>query len=72
MNVHFHVSLVYASGTSLNIHEDERMQSENWYPLGWLPFIDEEKTLRPGQGYEGGPARNIHGQHECWRMFYGT
>ena len=46
------------------------MQPENWIPLGWLPIIDEEKTLRPGQGYEGGPVRNIRLQHECWRMFF--
>ena len=68
--VRLNVSLVSASGTSLNIHEDERMQPENWIPLGWLPIIDEEKTLRPGQGYEGGPTHNIRLQHECWRMFF--
>ena len=60
---------MYASGVSLNIHEDERMKPENWIPLGWLPIIDESKTLRPRQGYEGGPARNLRLQHECWKRF---
>ncbi len=60
---------MYASGVSLNIHEDERMKPENWIPLCWLPIIDDCKSLRPGQGYEGGPARNLRLQHECWKRF---
>ena len=33
-------------GTCLNIHEDERMKPENWIPLGWLPIVDNERSLR--------------------------
>ena len=56
-------------GTSLNIHVDERMKPENWIPLGWLPIIDNNKTQRPTQGYEGDPARNTRLFHECWKHF---
>jgi hypothetical protein len=45
------------------------MKPENWIPLGWLPIIDKEKTLRPNQGYEGGPARNCRLFQECWKIF---
>ena len=63
------VTLVSAPGVSLNVHEDEGMKPENWIPLGWLPIIDVTKSLCPGQGYEGGPARNIRLSHECWKRF---
>ncbi len=56
---------VSAPCESLNIHEDERMKPENWILLGWLPIIDATKSLRPTQGYEGSPARNLRLQHEC-------
>jgi hypothetical protein len=56
-------------GTCLNINEDERMKSENWIPLGWLPIIDASKSLRPTQGYDGSPARNCRLFHECWKRF---
>ena len=58
------VNPVSVPGVSLNIHEDERMKSENWIPLGWLPIIDSGKSQRPTQGYEGSPARNLRLQHE--------
>ena len=56
-------------GTCLNIHEDERMKPENWIPLGWLPIVDNERSLRPSQGYEGCAARNCRLFHECWKHF---
>ncbi len=64
-----YLHFVSAPGVSLNIHEDERMKPENWTPLGWLPIIDATKSLRPTQGYEGSPARNLRLQNECWRRF---
>ncbi len=33
------------------------MKPENWIPLGWLPILDKEKSRRPTQDYDGGPAR---------------
>jgi hypothetical protein len=60
------------SGCLLNIHEDERMDSDNWIPLGWIPIIDETKSRRPKQGNQGGPARNIRLFHENWKIFIST
>jgi hypothetical protein len=57
------------SGCLLNIHEDERMDSDNWIPLGWIPIIDETKSRRPTQGYQGSPARNTRLFHDSWRHF---
>jgi hypothetical protein len=45
------------------------MKPENWIPLGWLPILDKEKSRRPTQGYDGGPARNTRLFHECWKIF---
>ena len=45
------------------------MKPENWIPLGWLPILDNDRSLRPTQGYEGCPARNARLFHECWRNF---
>ncbi len=56
-------------GTNLNIYEDERMKPENWTPLGWLPIVDNDRSLRPSQGYEGCPARNCRLFNECWKHF---
>ena len=53
----------------LNIHEDVRAQPSSWVVVGWLPVLDEDKSLRPGQGYEGDAARNLRIYHECWRLF---
>ena len=64
----YYVTLVSLAGTFLDIHEDEL--PENWILL--LPIIEEEKTRHPGQGYEGGPARNFRLKHECWRFFSPT
>ena len=59
----------FLSGSLLNVHDDKRLKSENWIPLGWLPIIDESRTLRPGKGYQSGPARNTRLFHECWKAF---
>ena len=32
-------------------------------------IIDEDKSLRPGQGYDCDAARNLRVHHECWRHF---
>ena len=53
----------------LNIHEDVRAQPSSWVVVAWLPVLDEEKTLRPGKGYQSDPARNLRIYHECWRLF---
>jgi hypothetical protein len=45
------------------------MKPENWIPLGWLPIVDNDRSLRPSQGYEGCPARNCRLFHECWKHF---
>jgi hypothetical protein len=36
-----------------------------------MPIIDEEKSCRPGQGYDSDAARNVrvHQELECWRNF---
>ena len=34
-----------------------------------MPIIDEVKSRRPGQGYDGDAARNLRVHHECWRHF---
>ncbi len=52
----------------LNIHEDVRAQPSSWVVVGWLPALDEDKTLRPGRGYEGDSARNLRIYRECWRL----
>jgi hypothetical protein len=45
------------------------MDSENWIPLGWIPIIDETKSRRPTQAYQGSPARNTRLFYNCWRNF---
>jgi hypothetical protein len=45
------------------------MKPENWIPLGWLPIVDNDRSLRPSQGHEGCPARNCRLFHECWKHF---
>ena len=45
------------------------MDSDNWIPLGWIPIIDETKSRRRTQGYEGSPARNTRLFHDSWRHF---
>ena len=52
-----------------NIMEDFRAQPSSWYPVAWLPIIDESISLRPGQGYDSDAARNMRVHHECWRHF---
>ena len=67
---YLHSILVFIlPGSLLNVHDDERMKSENWIPLGWLPIIDETRTLRPRKGYQSEPARNTRLFHECWKAF---
>ena len=53
----------------LNVHEDVRAKPSSWVVVAWLPVLDEEKSFRPGQGYEGDAARNLRIYHECWRLF---
>ena len=49
--------------------EDFRAMPTSWYPVAWLPIIDESISLRPGQGYDSDAARNMRVHHECWRHF---
>ena len=44
----------------------------SWYPVAWLPIIDESISLRPGQGYDSDAARSLRVHHECWRHFLQT
>ena len=53
----------------LNVKEDVRAKPSSWYAVGWMPIIDEVKSRRPGQGYDGDAARNLRVHHECWRHF---
>ena len=57
------------SESLLNIKEDIRAKPSSWYAVGWMPIIDEEKSHRPGQGYDSDSARNVRVYHECWRHF---
>ena len=57
------------SESLLNIKEDIRAKPSSWYAVGWMPIIDEEKSHRPGQGYDSDSARNMRVYHECWRHF---
>ena len=34
-----------------------------------MPIVDEEKSLRPGSGYDSAGARNMRIHQECWRHF---
>ena len=34
-----------------------------------MPIIDEDKSHRPGQGYDSDSARNLRVHHECLRHF---
>ena len=62
--------LTYLCPESLfNIKEDFRAQPTSWYDVGWMPIVDESKSLRPGQGYDCDAARNMRIHHECWRQF---
>ena len=38
----------------------------SWYPVAWLPIIDESISLRPDA------ARSLRVHHECWRHFLQT
>jgi len=55
--------------SSLNIHEEERMKPENWFPVAWFPIYDNDKSKRPTQGYECNAARAMRLHHDCWRLF---
>ena len=52
----------------LNIHEDVQAKPSSWVIVAWLPILDEEKSLRPGQGYEGDAAR----KPGWWRLTTGV
>jgi hypothetical protein len=49
--------------------EDYRAKPSSWYAVGWMPIVDEEKSLRPGTGYDSAAARNMRIHQECWRHF---
>ena len=49
--------------------EDYRAKPSSWYAVGWMPIVDEEKSLRPGTGYDSAAARNMCIHQECWRHF---
>ena len=49
--------------------EDYRAKPSRWYAVGWMPIVDEEKSLRPGSGYDSAGARNMRIHQECWRHF---
>ena len=57
------------SESLLNIKEDFRSKPTSWYAVGWMPIIDEDKSHRPGQGYDSDSARNLRVHHECLRHF---
>ena len=61
--------LLSVSESLLNIKEDIRAKPSSWYAVGWMPIIDEEKSHRPGKGYDSDSARNVRVYHECWRHF---
>jgi hypothetical protein len=61
--------VVFFSESLLNIKEDLRAKPSGWYNVGWMPIIDEEKSCRPGQGYDCDAARNVRVHQECWRKF---
>ncbi len=54
------------SESLLNTMEDIRAELSAWYAVGWMPIIDEEKSLRPGRGYDSDAARSLRVFHECW------
>ena len=60
---------ILCSESLLNIMEDYRAQPSSWYAVGWMPIVDEEKSLRPGSGYDSAGARNMRIHQECWRHF---
>ncbi len=62
----------FVSESLMNIHEDMRAKPSSWTVLGWLPIIDEEKSLRPTQGYQCDSARNVRLHHQCWNLFLQT
>ncbi len=61
--------VVFFLKSLLNIKEDLRAKPSGWYNVGWMPIIDEEKSCRPGQGYDSDAARNVRVHQECWRNF---
>jgi hypothetical protein len=63
------VTICFFSESLFNIKEDMRAKPTSWYNVGWMPIIDEEKSCRPGQGYDSDAARNVRVHQECWRHF---
>ncbi len=48
-----HILLIFVFSESLlNIMEDYRAKPSSWYSFGWMPIVDEDKSLRPGSGYQ--------------------
>ena len=50
-------------------HHDYRAKPSRWRAVGWTTIVDEDKSLRPGSGYDSDGARNLCIHQECWRQF---
>ena len=61
--------LIFVTESLLNIMEDYRAKPSSWYAVGWMPIVDEEKSLRTGSGYDSAAASNMRIHQECWRHF---
>ena len=61
--------LIFFTESLFKIMEDYRAKPSSWYAVGWMPIVDEEKSLRPGSGYDSAAARNMRIHQECWRHF---
>jgi magnesium-transporting ATPase (P-type) len=56
-------------GTSIEIEVLKDVKNSYLTQLWNNPIFDKEKSRRPTQGYDGGPARNTRLFHECWKIF---
>ena len=57
------------SESLLNKMGNYHSKPSSWYAVGWMPIVDEDKSLRPGSGYDSAGARNMCIHQECWRHF---
>ncbi len=63
-----HILLIFVFPESLlNIMEDYCTKPSSWYAVGpgWMPVVDEDKSLRPGSGYDSAGDRNMSIHQEC-------
>ncbi len=44
----------------------------SWTIVAWLPVLDEKKSMRPTQGYDGDAARNMRLFHACRNLLLKT